>query len=179
MGRNINIITDIDGNKVVMINSIIFKGKRNVNWSDVERYLRCYVGSFFVIADTQDIVHVGSDFPDEYANSNYTHRLKGASAKAKANAIQGLPELVEISTKKKFQENRKNKHRKDAQYGWYRYESRFALPVLTEEGRVERYNVYRILILIRHAKDRRYYLYDIMEIKKETGKLFQSNDHTQ
>lgn len=46
MGRNINIITDIDGNKVVMINSIIFKGKRNVNWSDVERYLRCYVGSF-------------------------------------------------------------------------------------------------------------------------------------
>lgn len=31
MGRNINIITDIDGNKVVMINSIIFKGKRNVN----------------------------------------------------------------------------------------------------------------------------------------------------
>ncbi len=24
MGRNINIITDIDGNKVVMINSIIF-----------------------------------------------------------------------------------------------------------------------------------------------------------
>jgi hypothetical protein len=49
-----------------------------------------------------------------------------------------LPELVEISTKKEFQENRKNKHRKDAQYGWYRYESWFALPVLTEEGRVER-----------------------------------------
>jgi hypothetical protein len=55
--------------------------------------------------------------PDEYANSNYTHRLKGASAKAKANAAQGLPEMIEIASGKQFEENRKEKHNKDAQYG--------------------------------------------------------------
>jgi hypothetical protein len=124
-------------------------------------------------------VYIGSDLPDEYANSNYTHRLKGASAKAKANAAQGLPEMIEIASGKQFEENRKEKHNKDAQYGWYRYESRFALPVFSEEGEVERYNVFHVLMLMRHAKDEKLYLYDIMEIKKETSNLFRSDDLTQ
>jgi hypothetical protein len=34
-------------------------------------------------------------------------------------------------------------------------------------------------MLMRHAKDEKLYLYDIMEIKKETSNLFQSNDLTQ
>ena len=34
---------------------------------------------------------IGTDLPDEYTNSNYTHRLKGTSAKAKANAVFALP----------------------------------------------------------------------------------------
>jgi hypothetical protein len=157
----------------------VFKGKRNVDWSDVEQYLRQYVGEFFQIADTKDVVYIGSDLPDEYANSNYTHRLKGASAKAKANAAQGLPEMIEIASGKQFEENRKEKHNKDAQYGWYRYESRFALPVFSEEGEVERYNVFHVLMLMRHAKDEKLYLYDIMEIKKETSNLFRSDDLTQ
>jgi lipopolysaccharide export LptBFGC system permease protein LptF len=177
--RNVNIITDLNGNKIAVINDIVFKGKRNVDWSDVEQYLRQYVGEFYQIADTKDVVYIGSDLPDEYANSNYTHRLKGASAKAKANAAQGLPEMIEIASGKQFEENRKEKHNKDAQYGWYRYESRFALPVFSEEGEVERYNVFHVLMLMRHAKDEKLYLYDIMEIKKETSNLFQSNDLTQ
>ena len=174
-----NVITDLDGDKIVVVNDIIFKGKRNVNWKDVEEYLKQYVGEFYEIADTKEIIYIGSDLPDEYANSNYTHRLKGASAKAKANAAQGLPEMIEIATGKQFEENRKEKHNKDAQYGWYRYESRFALPVLNENGEVERYNVFHVLMLMRHAKDDKIYLYDIMEIKKEMSNLFQSDDLTQ
>ena len=173
------VITDLDGNKIVVVNDIIFKGKRNVNWKDVEEYLKQYVGEFYEIADTKEIIYIGSDLPDEYANSNYTHRLKGAIAKAKANAAQGLPEMIEIATGKQFEENRKEKHNKDAQYGWYRYESRFALPVLNENGEVERYNVFHVLMLMRHAKDDKIYLYDIMEIKKEMSNLFQSDDLTQ
>jgi hypothetical protein len=179
MDRNVNIITDLDGNRIVVINDIVFKGKRNVEWKDVESYLRQYVGEFYEIADTKEMVYIGSDLPDEYANSNYTHRLKGASAKAKANAAQGLPEMIEIATGKEFQENKKDKHNKDAKYGWYRYESRFALPVYSESGEVERYNVFHALILVRHAKDNKLYLYDIIEIKKETSELFQSTDLTQ
>ena len=98
MDRNVNVITDLKGNKIVLINDIIFKGKRNVNWKDVEQYLRQYVGEFYAITDTKKIVFIGSDLPDEYSNSNYTHKLKGASAKAKANAAQGLPEMIGIAT---------------------------------------------------------------------------------
>lgn len=174
-----NVITGLDGNKIVVINDIIFKGKRNVNWKDVEEYLRQYVGEFYKITDTKELIYIGSDLPDEYSNSNYTHRLKGASAKAKANAAQGIPEMIEIATGKQFEDNRKEKHSKDAQYGWYRYESRFALPVFTENGETERYNVFHVLMLMRHAKDDKIYLYDIMEIKKETSNLFQSDDLTQ
>ena len=174
-----NVITDLDGNKIVVVNDIIFKGKRNVNWKDVEEYLKQYVGEFYEIADTKEIIYIGSDLPDEYANSNYTHRLKGASAKAKANAAQGLPEMIEIATGKQFEENRKEKHNKDARYGWYRYESRVALPVFGENGEVERYNVFHVLMLMRHAKDDKIYLYDIMEIKKEMSNLFQPDDLTQ
>ena len=171
MDRNVNVITDLKGNKIVLINDIIFKGKRNVNWKDVEQYLRQYVGEFYAITDTKKIVFIGSDLPDEYSNSNYTHKLKGASAKAKANAAQGLPEMIGIATGKQYEENRKNKHSQDAKYGWYRYESRFALPVFDENREVERYNVFHVLMLMRYAKDGKLYLYDIIAIKKETSNL--------
>lgn len=179
MKRKQNAIADLDGNKIVVIDDIIFKGRRNVDWKEVEKYLRQYVGHFYEIADTKELVYIGSDLPDEYSNSNYTHQLKGTSAKAKANAVQGLPEMIEIATGKRFEENRKNKHSKDAKYGWYRYESRFALPVFDDKGDVERFNIFRVLMLARHAKDGRLYLYDIMAIKKETSELFKSSDHTQ
>ena len=179
MKRNVNIITDIDGNRIVVINDIIFKGKRNVNWNDVEDYLKKYVGEFYEIAETNDIIYIGSDLPDEYSYSNYTHRLKGTSAKAKANAAQGLPEMIEIAKGKIYEKNRKNKHSRDAQLGWYRYESRFALPVFNEVDEVERYNIFHVLMLMRYAKDGKMYLYDIIDIKKETSKLFQSEDLTQ
>ncbi len=93
--------------------------------------------------------------------------LKGANAKAKANAAQGLPELIEIAAGKKFTENYKEKHTIDAMYGWYRYESRFALPVFNEVGEIERYNVFNVIMVIRHAKDGKMYLYDIMNKKKK------------
>ena len=117
--------------------------------------------------------------PDEYTHSNYTNILKGANAKAKANAAQGLPELIEIASEKEYADNRKEKHNKDAKFGWYSYESRFALPVYNDSGEVERYNVFRAFMIIRHAQDNKMYLYDIKEIKKETSNLFQSKDLTQ
>ena len=167
MNRNIDVIIDLDGNKIVVINDIIFKGKRNIEWKDVENYLKQYVGEFYTVAETEEVVYIGSDFPDEYTNSNYTHRLKGASAKAKANAAQGIPEMIEIATNKEFEENRKDKHNKDAKLGWYRYESRFALPVFAGDGEVERYNVFHVAMILRHDKDGKKYLYDIMNIKKK------------
>ena len=132
-----------------------------------------------IVEDINDAVYIGTDLPDEYAHSNYTHILKGTNAKAKANAAQGLPEIIEIATGKHYSDNFKEKHNSDAKYGWYRYESRFALPVVNEFGELERYNVFNVIMVVRHGQDNKLYLYDIMNIKKETSNLFQSEDLTQ
>ena len=123
--------------------------------------------------------NIGDDLPSEYSGSKYTHSIKGTNAKAKANAVQGIPEMIEIAVGKHFRENKESKHWRNAMYGWYRYESRFALPVFNEVGEIERYNVFNVIMVIRHAKDGKMYLYDIMNIKKETSTLFQSEDITQ
>ena len=90
-----------------------------------------------------------------------------------------LPELIIIATNMEHTDNSKAKHKKDAKYGWYKYESRFALPVFAGDGEVERYNVFHVAMILRHDKDGKKYLYDIMNIKKETSDLFQSEDLTQ
>lgn len=167
--RNVSVIKDADGNNIVFINDIIFKGKRTINWGEVENYLKEHVGEFYSIADTNDIVYFGSDLPDEYAHSDYTSSLRGTYAKAKANAVQGLGEMIEIAINGSYTHNKKSKHAIDAQNGWYRFESRFALPVYGSDGAVERYNVFHVYMIIRHDHSGKKYLYDVINIKKETS----------
>ena len=100
--------------------------------------------------------------------------MKGTAAKAKANAAQGIPELIEIATDKHFKENQGEKHQWNARYGWYRYNSRFALPVFSEDGNVERYNVFHASLLIRYDNNGKMYLYDVIDIKKETSNPLES-----
>ena len=170
--RNVSIIQDIDGNNIVVINDIRFKGKRSVNWKDVKEYLKEYVGDFYKIASTGDIVYIGSDLPSEYSGSLYTKKLNGTAAKAKANAAQGIPEMLEISTGRHFKENNGEKHNWNARKGWYRYDSYFALPVYGNDGNIERYNVFHASLLIRHANNNKMYLYDIIDIKKKRAPLW-------
>lgn len=167
--RNVSVIQDIDGNNIVVINDIVFKGKRSVNWKNVREYLKKYIGDFYTIASTGDIVYIGSDLPNEYSGSKYTHSIKGTNAKAKANATQGIPELIEIAVGKHFRKNNEEKHWRNAKFGWYRYDSRFALPVYDEVGKIERYNVFHTSLIVRHSEDKKLYLYDILDIKKETS----------
>lgn len=118
-------------------------------------------------AETNEVVYIGTDLPDEYSHSEYTHILKGTNEKAKANAAQGLPELIITATNMEHTDNSKAKHKKDAKYGRYKYESRFALPVFASNGEVERNNVFHVAMILRHDKDGKKYLYDIMNIKKK------------
>lgn len=89
LDRNVNIITDLKGNKIVLINDIVFKGKRSVNWDDVKNYLETYVGEFYEIVDTKDIVYIGKELPDEYTGSRYTYSLKGGKCESKGKCITG------------------------------------------------------------------------------------------
>lgn len=175
MDRNVNIITDLDGKQFVLINDIRFKGKKREEWKEIEEYLKQYVGEFYEIADTSEKVFISSDFPDEYANAESRLALKGARARAKANASQGIPEMIQIATNSEFSKNTKQHHAVDAKYGWYRYDVRFALPVYNDmSGKVERYNVYSARMLVRHAADGKKYLYDFLGIKKETSSPLES-----
>ena len=103
-----------------------------------------------------------------------TKKLRGMNAKAKANAVQILPEMIEIASNGVFEHNRKAKHARDAKMGWYRYDTRFALPVYNDRGEVDRYNIFTGRLLIRHASSGKKYLYDVLEIKKETSKSCQA-----
>lgn len=165
--RNVNIILDTEGQKIVVIHDTIFRNKQNIIWSDVEKYLGQYVGEIYTIAEDDEKIYIGKDLPDEYAHSNYSAKLKGTLAKAKANAAQAIPELIEISTNKEHTVNKKEKHCIDAKYGWYRYDSRFAIAVYNNSGEVERYNVFQVRMIIRHDADGKKYLYDIINIKKK------------
>ena len=168
--RNVKIITDADGKKLVLINDIRFKAKVRDDWKAVEEYLKEYIGEFYEIEETSEKIYISADFPDEYASSESRIALKGAVAKAKANAAQAIPELIRIASNPKHEENRKEKHKIDAVYGWYRYDIRFALPVYDDKtGKVARYNIYSASMLVRHANDGRKYLYDVLAIKKETS----------
>ena len=169
MNKNILINTTPNGKKIVTINDIRFKGKRKIDWAAVESYLKKYIDKIYEIEDTKDIICIGKDFPDEFSGSKDTARLKGALAKAKANAAQAIPDLIKTATNKRYKKNLSVKHKTNARFGWYRFDSRFALPVHNDTGLVERYNVFYAEILVRHAEDKRLYLYDIVNIKKETS----------
>lgn len=165
--RNVNIITDADGKKLVLINDIRFKGKRQIDWDDVKQYLEGYVGDYYEIEENAERIYIGSELPEEYTESESRKSLMGA--KAKANAATAIPELIQIASNPAFEENHKEKHNKNAKYGWYRYDVRFALPIY-EENVLVRYNIFHARLLINHAENGRKYLYDILAVKKETSK---------
>ena len=167
---HIDIIRDADGKPIVLINELRFKGRKNIDWGFVEQCLKEYIGSCSEIIETADMIYIGTDFPDEYSHSKDTKVLRGANAYAKANASAIIPELIRIATNKSFSQNMEKKHRLDAKYGWYRYDTRFALPKYDDSNEICGYNIFRARLVVRHAEDGRLYLYDVLRTKKETSR---------
>lgn len=167
--RNVNVIIDAEGNKIVFINDIRFKGKRKIDWKEVKLYLQGYVGDYYEIEESAEIIYIGNEFPEEFTESESRKALMGSNAKAKANAATAIPELIQIAANPSFEENRKEKHAKKAQKGWYRYDVRFALPIYENEI-LMRYNIFDARLLVNHSENGNKYLYDILAIKKGTSK---------
>ena len=173
--EKLNIVINDMGNKVVLIPDIIFINKQNINWKDVEKYLEKYVGEIVEITESKDIVYIGNVFPDEFTGSNYTRKTKGARAKAKANATQGIVEMIEIATEKSFRENHKAKHSTDAGSGWYYYVTRFALPIYDNEKKTGDYNEYSACLVVNSTTNGKMFLYDVVDIKKEASNPLKTN----
>ena len=169
MQRKIDVLEIFNGNKVVFIHDVIFRKKEYVKWNDVKEYLKMYVGEIYTVLSTQEDICIGVDFPGEFTGSEYTYALKGANVKAKANSVQGIPEMIEIAVGGNYRENSNKKHKRNAKYGWYRYDTYFAIPTYDNDGEINHYNVFHASLLIRHAENGKKYLYDIIDIKKETS----------
>lgn len=121
-----------------------------------------FIGDCAEILDTNEMVYIGSDFPDEYAHSKDTKVLRGPNEYAKANASGAIKEIIQIASNKAFTENHKDKHNRKAKYGWYRYDTRFAVPKYDNDGELVGYNIFKARLVIRHAQDGKLYLYDIL-----------------
>jgi len=163
------VIKELEGKKVILINDIRFKGRKREEWEEIEICLREYVGKFYEIAETSEKIYIGPDFPDEFSHGKDKTILKGPNAKAKANSSQVVGELIQIATNKSFTPDYNLKHKNKAKYGWYRYDTRIALPIYNDEGNLERYNIFKLRMLVRHDSDGKLYLYDFLRTKKETS----------
>lgn len=164
---DVEIITDQHGEKIVKINSIIFRGKKNINWKAVEVYLQRYIGEVVEVSDEQ--IFIDRKFVDEYTGSVYTRKLRGSTAKAKANAVQGILEILRIGIFRQKMENKKKEHKKDAKNGWRYYRARFAVPIYHENTGEILYNIFKCVLIVRCSQNGKMYLYDMQEIKKETS----------
>lgn len=100
MEKSVNIITDLDGSKIAIINDVRFQSRRRIDLEQVEEYLKEYIGTYFEIAETSEKEYIGSDFPGEFSHSNDTKKLKGANMKAKANITPAIGEMIQITTEK-------------------------------------------------------------------------------
>ena len=77
--------------------------------------------------------------------------------------------MVSVMVSGKYLQNYKDKHNSKAKYGWYRYDTRFAIPKYDNDGELAGYNIFKGRLVIRHAQDGKLYLYDVIDIKKETS----------
>ena len=152
----------------MVIPQIIFKGKRSISWKEVEKYLVRYIGKIFEVSETEDLILIDRMFVDEYTGSDYTNKLVGALPKVKANMSQGIPQMIEIATEKRWKEDFDSKHKNRAGKGWFRYNTRFAMPITNDDGEIIEYKIYQAVLIVRYSADEKLYLYDIQNIKKET-----------
>ena len=169
----VTIITEQTGKRFVLINDLRFKGKTKEEWKEIEVYLKEYIGKYYEISETAEKIYIGKDFPDEFTHGKDKTVLKGPNLKAKANAAQAVGELIQIAENKSVTEDFKKKHHEKAKYGWYRYDTRLALPIYNENGELQRYNIYKLRMLVRHDEDGKLYLYDFLRTKKETSSPFE------
>ena len=167
--EKINVIVDENGKNIVLINDIRFKTRRTIDWKEVETYLREYIGKYYEIIETSEKVYIGVDFPDEFCHSQDKIKLKGANEKAKANMVSAIGNLISVATNKSISEDYEKKHKKKAQQGWYRYDTRFGIPSYNSDGVLEKYNIYSARMLVRCDENKKLYLYDLVRTKKETS----------
>lgn len=161
-----SIAQDNTGKDVVVVQDDIFRGREGEKRKKVvAEYLKSHIGDMFTIIENGKRVYLGKDLPNEYNYSRTTKKLGRDRRYAKQKAAPGIGEMIEIATNERWETPvHKEKHEVDAKYGFYKYDTRFAV-----QGRDGEYEVYDAEIVVRHNEDGKLYLYDIQGIKKGTA----------
>lgn len=134
-------IKNIDGRLMTVIDT----QNDTRDFKAAEAYLKTLVNTehpFSTILMDAQPVFVGKDLPGEYKSSEYTKTMKPALRKIKMQAATNLDEMLLLAENGEWRENVKPKHAKDAQNGWYRYDTEFAVPVL--DAKKNRRPLYRL-----------------------------------
>ena len=161
----------VNGKSVVWVDNNIF-ANRKPGQSDTDvvlDFLTDHIGDVYTIIESGQKVYLGKELPGEYTYSQYTQRLwknRQALGKAKNRMASGIGEAIEIATNRRW-EKTKHPHNKDAKYGMYRYDSKIAFPTYNTDGSMAAVHAYDIELVVRNASDKKKYLYDVVNIKKD------------
>ena len=159
-------IRQLDGKTTVVLDT----QNDTRDYKAAETYLKTLVNTakpFSTILTDALPVYIGKDLPSEYKGSEYTLGMNRALREVKMQAATNLDEMLLLAENGEWRENVKDKHRRDAQNGWYRYETQFAVPVLNAKKTVDHYTVYSGTLLIRNDADGKSYLYDMIDVEKK------------
>lgn len=157
---------DSTGKDVVVVQEDIFKGREGEKRKKVvTEYLKNHIGDMFTMIENGKNVYLGKDLPNEYNYSRTTKNLGRDRRFVKQKATPGIGEMVEIATNERWESPvHKEKHENDAKYGFYKYDTRFAV-----RDRSGEYEIYDAELVVRHNEDGKLYLYDVQGIKKDTA----------
>ena len=155
-------IYNIDGTvNRIKINENIFNDKTKSINKIIENYLKEHIGEVYTIIESCQKVYLGADLPNEYVYSNYSKSLPFSKRLAKGRAASGLKMIVENATNRRWEIYKRIKHKTDAKYGFYKYDTTFSFDYNGQE------KVYTGTILIRNDANGKKYLYDILNIKQK------------
>ena len=87
--EKINVISDAEGNKVVLINDIRFKSRRSVKWNDIEEYLKEY---------SEIDIMTCVDFWKEFCKKFHYEYEEGFTCKGSNGSIRDLKYSVKAAS---------------------------------------------------------------------------------
>lgn len=158
-----NVIYNEDGSfNRVKINANIFEnnGGKSINQT-IHDYIKEHIGEMYTIIESGQKVYLGEDLPGEYTYSKSAQSLPTTNKLAKGRAASNFKEIVENVNNRKWEKSEKAKHKKDAKYGFYKYDTTFSFDYNGNE------KVYTGTVLIRNAENGKKYLYDILNIRPQ------------
>ena len=118
------------------------------------------IGESYTLIESGQKINIDKDFTEEYIYSKSAISLTTNRKIIKFKIIENLKEIIENSHSRLYSNDKKEKHKIDAKYGFYKYKINFSIIINKKE------ELYEGIVLIRNDANKKKYLYDILGIKK-------------